>query len=88
MVKVKSQSYCDSLGMTRLRYAVLSKENRIQLLVNPTAKQLRQRGKRQWCLVRAIDGEPNAQELLQLAVQGALQSLESEPVESPAQGNL
>jgi hypothetical protein len=83
MVKVKGDNFCDSLGRTRLRYAVLSKDNRIQLLVNPTPKQLRQRGKRQWCLVQAIDGEPNAREILQQAIQSALQPLDSVEVGVP-----
>jgi hypothetical protein len=60
MVKVKNNNFCDSLGKMSLRYAVLSKENRIQILVNPTPRQLRKRGKRQWQLVQAIDGEADA----------------------------
>ena len=77
MENVKGDNYCDSLGMMHLRYAVLSKENRIQLLVNPTRKQLRERGKRQWRLVQAIDGDRNAAEFLQQAIESALRSVES-----------
>jgi DNA primase len=76
MVKVKNNNFCDSLGKMSLRYAVLSKENRIQILVNPTPRQLRKRGKRQWQLVQAIDGEADARQMLQSALQAALQDLD------------
>jgi hypothetical protein len=76
MVKLKRNNFVDSLGKMSLRYAVLSKENRIQVLVNPTPRQLRKRGKRQWQLVQAIDGEPNARQILIDALQTALHDID------------
>jgi len=40
----------DALGDDNLDHAVFHKENRIQIIVNPTKKQLRSRGKRGWKL--------------------------------------
>jgi hypothetical protein len=76
MVKVKGNNFCDSLGKRTLRYAVLSKENRIQVLVNPTPRQLRKRGKRQWHLVQAIDAEGDASQTLQSVLEAVLHDME------------
>jgi hypothetical protein len=40
-------------------YVVLTKENRLQVLIRPSTKQLRQRGKRGWSLVTTIDAPGN-----------------------------
>ncbi len=77
MVKVKGNNFCDSLGKRSLRYAVLMKENRIQILVNPSTRQLRKRGKRQWHLVQAIDGDVDARQTLNDALQAALHDLDT-----------
>ncbi len=77
MVKVKGNNFCDSLGKRSLRYAVLTKENRVQILLNPTPKQLRKRGKRQWHLVQAIENEVDARQTLNDAVHAALVDLET-----------
>ena len=82
MVKVKSDNFCDSLGKMSLRYAVLTKKGRIQVLVRPTPKQLRKRGKKQWHLVQAIDGEPDARRTLQELLMSVVQDMEAE-CESP-----
>jgi hypothetical protein len=37
-------------------YAVLTKDGRVQVLVRPSSKQLRKRGKRGWHLYHALDG--------------------------------
>jgi hypothetical protein len=44
----------------KVRYAILTKRNRIQVLVKPTAKQLQKRGKRGWHFFRTIDSQPEA----------------------------
>src|SRR5205807_1843643 len=56
-----------------LEYLVIRKANRLQVLVRPTTKQMRTRGKRDWTLVAAIppadaDGSGNAQDELREAV--------------------
>jgi hypothetical protein len=81
MTKTKGNNFCDSLGKMNLRYAVLTKEGRIQILVNPRPRQLRRRGKRGWHLVQAIDGEPNARDLLDSVLQTILQELEATGVD-------
>jgi hypothetical protein len=53
------------------RYAVLVKSGRVQILVRPTAKQLRKRGKRGWQLFGTVDAE----EILTQTIQGAIESL-------------
>jgi hypothetical protein len=78
MVKVKGENFCDSLGKMSLRYVVLTKEDRVQILVNPTQKQLRKRGKRQWRLVQAIDGEPDARKTLQEIVMAVVHDMEAD----------
>jgi hypothetical protein len=40
-----------------VRYAVLTKAGRVQVLARPSAKQLRKRGKRGWHLYHAVEGE-------------------------------
>ena len=58
------------------RYAVLVKEGRVQILVRPSAKQLRKRGKRGWQLFRTVEDGPDAGPILNQTVQEAVGSLE------------
>jgi hypothetical protein len=62
-MKTKSKekhNYVDALETEHL-YAVLTKPGRIQILVHPTAKQLRKRGKKGWCLSSTVDnGAPGS----------------------------
>ena len=70
-------------------YVVLRKGNRLQVLWDPSAKQLRRRGKRNWCLVAAVqkepgtNGEDGAPRELCDAVLGALGDLASALHEEP-----
>lgn len=69
----KKHNYVDALETEHL-YAVLTKPGRIQILVQPTAKQLRKRGKKGWRLFSTVDnGLPDAGSILTEAIQRALQ---------------
>jgi hypothetical protein len=58
------------------RYAVLTKTGRIQILLRPTVKQLRKRGKRGWHLSGTVDsGDGDGQALMDM-IQRAFQELE------------
>jgi hypothetical protein len=46
------------------RYAVLTKPGRIQILVKPTAEQLRKRGSRGWHLFGTVDSHAGAPQWL------------------------
>jgi hypothetical protein len=68
-------SYVDALENDHL-YAVLTKQGRIQILIQPTAKQLRKRGKRGWHLFSTVDnGLPDAGSILTETVQRAIQGM-------------
>jgi hypothetical protein len=70
-------NYVDALETEHL-YAVLTKCGRIQLLLQPTIKQLRKRGKRGWRLFSTVDnGLPDANSILTVAIQGAIQEMNS-----------
>jgi hypothetical protein len=69
-------NFADALAMN-LRYAVLTKNGRIQVLVKPTAKQLRKRGKRGWHLFRTIESQVDAARLLEECFQQALAEVET-----------
>jgi len=63
-----------------LEYLVIRKANRLQVLVRPTTKQMRTRGKRDWTLVAAIppadaDSSGNAQDELREAVLNTLSEM-------------
>jgi hypothetical protein len=54
---------------TEQRYAVLRKRGRIQILVQPTAKQLRKRGKRGWRLFSTVNnGSADVSPILMVTV--------------------
>jgi hypothetical protein len=46
-------SWVDVLGK-EVAYVIVTKANRVQVLVHPNARQLRRRGKRNWSLVAAF----------------------------------
>jgi hypothetical protein len=70
-------NYVDALENEHV-YAVLSKQGRIQILVQPTVKQLRKRGKRGWRLFSTVDnGLPDAGSILTETIQRAIQELDS-----------
>jgi hypothetical protein len=68
-------NFADAVAM-KVRYAILTKKSRVEVLVKPTAKQFRKRGKRGWHLFRAIDSQADAFHLLEEAFQGALAEVE------------
>ena len=74
-------NFTDALAMD-VRYAVLTKERRIQILIKPSAKQLRKRGKRGWHLFSTIDSGVDSASLLNDAVARALS--EGEHRDEPA----
>jgi hypothetical protein len=59
------------------RYVVLTKGARVQVLVEPSAKQLRRRGKRGWHLFSAVDHHDTAGHDLAEAVQKAVAEIET-----------
>jgi hypothetical protein len=70
-------NYVDALENDHL-YAVLTKQGRLQILVQPTVKQLRKRGTRGWRLFSTVDsGLPVAGPSLTETVQRAIQEMES-----------
>ena len=78
-------SYVDALQNEHL-YAVVTKQGRIQILVQPTIKCLRQRGQRGWHLFDTVDnGLPDAASILTATVQRALQEMET--TGAPVQSN-
>jgi hypothetical protein len=67
--------FVDALAK-EVRYAILTKEGRVQILVHPTSKQLRKRGKRGWHLYNAVEGETTVSAVLEI-VRQAIAELES-----------
>jgi hypothetical protein len=76
MNKDSNNNFTDVLAMN-VRYAVLTKNGRIQILVKPTAKELRKRGQRGWHLFHTIDSQADAARLLEDSFQRALDEIES-----------
>jgi hypothetical protein len=76
MKNANKKNFADVLAMD-VRYAVLIKKGRIQILVMPTAKELRKRGKRGWRLFTAVDSQADAEHLLLEAFQSALAQMET-----------
>ena len=85
MNKNGKNNFTDALAMS-VRYAVLTKKGRLEVLVKPTAKQLRKRGKKGWHLFRIIDSQTEAARLLEEGFQSALAEVESNGTR--ANGNL
>ena len=68
-------NFTDALAMD-VRYAVLTKNRRIQIMVKPKARDLRKRGKRGWHLFSVVDSNPEASQLLNEALVRALAETE------------
>ena len=73
--QLAKEEYVDVLAM-ELDYAVLTKDGRIQVLIKPSPKALRKRGRRGWHLFGTVDGEEDAQQLLIAKVRHALDEME------------
>ena len=70
------ENFVDALEREH-RYVVLTKTGRIQVLVRPTIKQLRKRGKRGWRLFGTVETSSEAGRALLETVQRALLETES-----------
>jgi hypothetical protein len=72
----KTNNFADALA-TDMQFAVLTKTGRIQILVQPTAKQLRKRGKRGWRLFGTVTDRTNAGPILDDIVRQAISEAET-----------
>jgi hypothetical protein len=73
----QKNNFADVLA-TELQFAVLTKPGRVQILVHPSAKQLRKRGKRGWRLFGSVDDHLNSEKALDEIVKEALAEVENE----------
>jgi hypothetical protein len=70
-------NYVDALENEYL-YAVLTKRGRIQILIQPTAKRLRKRGKRGWRLFSTVNNAiADVSSILMVTIQRAIQEMEN-----------
>ena len=73
--KKHTNNFVDALA-TEMRYAVLTKRGRIQILVRPTPKQLRKRGKRGWDLQTTVDDNSSAGQVLDEVIKRTILQME------------
>ncbi len=66
-----------------VRYAVLKKERRILVLLNPSDKELRRRRKRCWELVTALDPQPHARQALEKPLAQAVHDIDQLAEKAP-----
>jgi hypothetical protein len=71
----KSKNFADALAKD-LQFAVLTKSGRVQILVKPSPKELRKRGKRGWQLFGTVDDPANASAVLDDIVNKAISEVE------------
>lgn len=70
-----TKNFTDALGKD-LTFVVLRKKNRLQVLYRPRKKQVRERGKKGWNLLAAIDhSEKEERQLLDRLLEGFLNDL-------------
>src|SRR5438270_8180356 len=67
----KTKNFADALA-TEMHFAVLTKIGRVQILVKPTAKDLRKRGKRGWQLCGTVDYQTDAVAVLDELIKKAI----------------
>jgi hypothetical protein len=77
----KSKNFADVLA-TKLQFAILTKTGRVQILVKPSAKELRKRGKRGWRLFGTIDDQNETAAVLDEIVQQAISDVEMTAVDA------
>ena len=70
------QLWADILGTKGIRFAVLYKNNRFMVLHNPSTRQLRRRGRRQWYIHGIVQRDSNSQEQLDTLVQQCVERLQ------------
>ena len=68
-------NFVDALAMD-VRYAVLTKGSRIQLLIKPTPKELRKRGRRGWHLYGTVNSQADARQVLDETLHSAVNEVE------------
>jgi len=73
----QTHNFADVLA-TELQFAVLTKPGRIQILVQPIAKQLRKRGKRGWRLFGSVDHSLNSVQALDEILKEAILEVETD----------
>jgi hypothetical protein len=83
----KKHNFVDALA-TQMRYALLTKNSRLQILIRPTEMQLRKRGQRGWHLYGTIEGPLDAERLLDEMIKQALQELEGISRETERSGKF
>jgi hypothetical protein len=69
-------NFVDALAMD-VRYAVLTKGNRVQLMVQPKPKELRKRGRRGWHLFGTVNSQADARQVLDQTVNSAINAVEA-----------
>lgn len=72
---MRGNNFADALA-TEMAFAVLTKTGRIQVLIKPTAKQLRKRGKRGWQLFGVVDDQSDARKTLDNTLRRAIVEVE------------
>jgi len=81
---MKTQDENDSDTLTKtVRYAVLKKQSRILVLLNPSDKDLRRRRKRCWELVTALEPQPHARQALDKALTQAIHDIDQLAEKAP-----
>jgi len=73
----ESNNFADALA-TDMQFAVLTKTGRVQILVGPSAKQLRKRGKRGWRLFGTVTEQADARRSLHEMMKKAISEVENE----------
>jgi hypothetical protein len=76
-------NFVDALAM-EVRYAVLTKGSRIQLLIQPSPKELRKRGRRGWHLFGTVNSQVDARQVLDETLHSAITEVEA--ATAPADG--
>jgi len=81
-MKKSVEQVSDTLTKT-VRYAVLTKQRRILVLLNPSDKDLRRRRKRCWELVIALEPQPHARQALEKALAQAIHDIDQPAEKAP-----
>lgn len=72
------KSWCDALGEKNINFAVITKNNRVQIIIEPTEKQCRRRGKKNWEPFAMVNSDGNPYEIMLQHVQEAIQKIKNQ----------
>jgi hypothetical protein len=72
----KNKNSSESAPAAGVRYAVLTKRGRIQILMKPSPRQLRKRGTRGWDHLGSVEEQPNAGQILTDLLNQAIREVE------------